>query len=36
MEEDSRGTDLGNVIQIDDERVRITWVRSCAGQWRRR
>ena len=22
MEEDSRGTDLGNVIRIDDERVR--------------
>jgi hypothetical protein len=34
MGEDSRGNDLGNVIRIDDERVRDHLVGSCAGQRR--
>ena len=36
MEEDSRGTELGNVIRIDDERVRGIWIGSCRGVSRRR
>jgi hypothetical protein len=37
MEEDSRGTELGNVIRIDDEPMSggaSIWVGSCGGRSR--
>ena len=36
MEEDSRGTELGNVIRIDDDRVREHLGGSCGARSRRR
>jgi hypothetical protein len=35
MEEDSKGTTLGNVIRIDDERVREHLGRVFEARWRR-
>ena len=36
MEEDNKGTALGNVIRIDDDRVESIWTRLSGARSRRR
>jgi hypothetical protein len=33
---ENTSSSLGNVVTIDDERIKITWTVESGGQWRRR